>query len=175
MTRILGSSRSAIVASHRVRRQPWLTPFSTGSSTMLTDYNSGDSLRKQNRPKTVAASPDATGYGEITPDQRALRHPGRHQSERPADFDRNRWPTSIGMPGRHRRNPQRGRRRQCSPHGYPRQGRQGKRFTACRVAPKLKLHAAAGRLPTSGCCTAPTSSAKPLALAPFNVAISSTS
>ena len=28
-------------------------------------------------------------------DQRATRHPGRHQSERPADFDRNRWPTSI--------------------------------------------------------------------------------
>src|SRR4029077_7311708 len=34
------------------------------------------------------------------------RHPGRHQSERPADFDRNRWPTSIGMPGRHHRNTQ---------------------------------------------------------------------
>src|SRR4029077_21074166 len=34
------------------------------------------------------------------------RHPGRHQSERPADFDRNRWPTSIGMPGRHHRNAQ---------------------------------------------------------------------
>ena len=35
-------------------------------------------------------------------------HPGRHQSERPADFDRNKWPTSIGMPGRHHRNAQSG-------------------------------------------------------------------
>ena len=41
-----------------------------------------------------------------TADHRAPRHPGRHQSERPADFDRNRWPTSIGMPGRHHRNAQ---------------------------------------------------------------------
>src|SRR3954470_200335 len=50
----------------------------------------------------------STAYGEITSVQRALRHPGRHHSERPADFDRNRWPTSIGMPGRHHRNPQHG-------------------------------------------------------------------
>jgi hypothetical protein len=42
---------------------------------------------------------------EMTSNHRATRHPGRHQSERPADFDRNRWPTSIGMPGRHHRNP----------------------------------------------------------------------
>src|SRR6516165_5398104 len=32
------------------------------------------------------------------------RHPGRLQSEQPADFNRNGWPTSIGMPGRHHRN-----------------------------------------------------------------------
>ena len=38
------------------------------------------------------------------------RHPGRFQSERPADFNRNRWPTSIGMPGRHHRNPHAGDR-----------------------------------------------------------------
>src|SRR5215472_14697011 len=42
----------------------------------------------------------------MTSNQRATRHPGRHQSERPADFDRNRWPASIGMPGRLHRNPQ---------------------------------------------------------------------
>jgi len=42
---------------------------------------------------------------EITSNNRATRHPGRHQSERPADFDRKWWPTSIGMPGRHDRNP----------------------------------------------------------------------
>jgi hypothetical protein len=40
------------------------------------------------------------------PTSRAPRHPGRHQSERPADINRNGWPTSIGMPGRHHRNPQ---------------------------------------------------------------------
>ena len=34
------------------------------------------------------------------------RHPGRLQSEPPADFNRNGWPTSIGMPGRHHRNTQ---------------------------------------------------------------------
>jgi len=34
------------------------------------------------------------------------RHPGRLQSEQPADFNRNGWPTSIGMPGRHHRNTQ---------------------------------------------------------------------
>jgi len=45
---------------------------------------------------------------EMTSNHRATRHPGRHQSERPADFNRNRWPTSIGMPGRHHRNPQGG-------------------------------------------------------------------
>jgi hypothetical protein len=39
-------------------------------------------------------------------DQWATRDPDRHQSERSADFDRNTWPTSIGMPGRHHRNPQ---------------------------------------------------------------------
>jgi hypothetical protein len=36
----------------------------------------------------------------------ALDRAANHQSERPADFDRNGWPTSIGMPGRHHRNPQ---------------------------------------------------------------------
>jgi hypothetical protein len=41
--------------------------------------------------------------------------PGRHQSERPADFDRNRWPTSIGMPGRHHRNPHVSRGRAADP------------------------------------------------------------
>jgi hypothetical protein len=55
--------------------------------------------------KTFADAARQTGYGEITTNQRAPRHPGRHQSERPADFDRNRWPTSIGLPSRHHRNP----------------------------------------------------------------------
>jgi len=61
--------------------------------------------------KTRHCLTSTTGYGEITANQRATRHPGRHQSERPADFDRNRWPTSIGMPGRHHRNPH---RRRCA-------------------------------------------------------------
>ncbi|MFZ3238024.1 MAG: ATP-binding protein, partial [Stellaceae bacterium] len=57
------------------------------------------SVLYQRVPKLFAdLAPDATACGEITSVQRALRHPGRHQSERPADFDRNRWPTSIGMP-----------------------------------------------------------------------------
>src|SRR6516165_6067547 len=47
---------------------------------------------------------DAAAIGPSTANQRPPRRPGRHQSERPADFDRNRRPTSIGMPGRHRRN-----------------------------------------------------------------------
>ena len=34
-----------------------------------------------------------------------VRHPGRHRSESPAGFNRKRWPTSIGMPGRLQRNP----------------------------------------------------------------------
>jgi len=62
------------------------------------------SLRKQNAPKPSALDPLQPIMERSHPFQRALRHPGRHQSERPANFDRNRWPTSIGMPGRHRRN-----------------------------------------------------------------------
>ena len=72
---------------------------------------SGDSLRKQNGAENPRRLTPPTTYGEITSVQRALRHPGRHQSERPADFDRNRWPTSIGMPGRHHRNTQARKRR----------------------------------------------------------------
>jgi DNA replication protein DnaC len=64
----------------------------------------GDSLRKQRRPGSPPLDPPQPPMEEITTDQRAIRHPGRHQSERPADFDRNGWPTSIGMPGRHHRN-----------------------------------------------------------------------
>ena len=70
-----------------------------------TACSSGDSLRKEKVHKSSPLDP-ANPFGEITSAQRALRHPGRHQSERPAEFDRNRWPTSIGMPGRHHRNPQ---------------------------------------------------------------------
>jgi hypothetical protein len=64
---------------------------------------SGDSLRKQHSENSRRLIPTNHLWTSI---QRALRHLGRHQSERPADFDRNKWPTSIGMPGRHHRNPQ---------------------------------------------------------------------
>src|SRR6266852_2704715 len=37
-------------------------------------------------PRRRHPRPDATGYGEITSNQRALRHPRRHQSECPADI-----------------------------------------------------------------------------------------
>jgi hypothetical protein len=36
--------------------------------------------------------------GEITSNHRATRHPGRHQSEWPADFDRKWWPTQSECP-----------------------------------------------------------------------------
>jgi hypothetical protein len=43
------------------------------------------------RPSAPFAGPNGPehSYGEIKTHQRALRHPGRHQSERLADFDRN--------------------------------------------------------------------------------------
>src|SRR6516225_3396625 len=56
---------------------------------------------------SIESEPENTrGTGGAS--SRKPRHPGRHQSERPADFDRNKWPTSIGMPGRHHRNAQLG-------------------------------------------------------------------
>jgi IstB-like ATP binding protein len=55
---------------------------------------SGDSLRKQNGAENRRRLTPPTAYGEITSVQAGAPHPGRHQSERPADFDRNRWPTS---------------------------------------------------------------------------------
>jgi IstB-like ATP binding protein len=46
----------------------------------------GDSLRKQSAPKTNGACPPVTDHGEITSVQPALHHPGRLQSECPADI-----------------------------------------------------------------------------------------
>src|SRR6476469_9351640 len=57
------------------------------------------------RRKSPPLDPAPQAMEDITSNNRATRHPGRHQSERPADFDRKWWPTSIGMPGRHDRNP----------------------------------------------------------------------
>ena len=94
---------------------PWLTPFSTASSTTpIASSSKATACASKRRRKSPSLDPTQRAMEEITTDQRATRHPGRHQSERPADFDRNRWPTSIGMPGRYHRNPQRGSGRQRS-------------------------------------------------------------
>src|SRR5438128_12467971 len=80
MTRILGSSGSAIMASRRVR------PSSTASSTTPIASNS---------KATAYAAKGAPDCRHLTASNRLWRndirpagdpHPGRHQSERPADF-----------------------------------------------------------------------------------------
>ena len=55
----------------------------------------GEFPAQEGRPRPSPLDLTGSRHGEITTDQRATRHPGRHQSERPADLDRNRWPTSI--------------------------------------------------------------------------------
>ena len=54
----------------------------------------GESLRKKAQQSAIGLDPAPTCM-DRSPQPRATRHPGRHQSERPADFNRNRWPTSA--------------------------------------------------------------------------------
>ena len=88
--------------SHHGRRHP-----RPRSSTMpIASSSSGESLRKTAHARTRHRLTKPRQNGEITPAQRAIRHPGRHQSERPADLDRNAGRHHVGMPGRLHRNPQ---------------------------------------------------------------------
>src|SRR6516162_5561555 len=70
---------------------------SARSSTMLTDCNS---------LVTVCASKTGPKPSPLDPMQPVIErsHPTSGRPATPADINRNNWPTSIGMPGRHHRN-----------------------------------------------------------------------
>jgi hypothetical protein len=94
--RCVSRPRWAALSHLSIPEQPSLTPASIGSfTTSIASRSVATACASKRRRK----SPLDLIQSVVEKSQ-----PTSGRCTTPADFNQNRWPTSIGMPGRHRRN-----------------------------------------------------------------------